>query len=157
MERAADRRRYLSVSTRRRQKQRGCFRKNVRSLPSLSPPSSSLFLFGVRAPGSIKGAAGGFIYRGAAAAGRRSAERVVDGADYVKMLALLFFSPLFFFPSSRALAQDERERRQRQMKKVERGGGGGTSSDQPLPHHTAPPDSAAYHRPGASGPVHSRP
>lgn len=100
----------LSVSTRRRQKQRGCFR--------LSP--NFFLFFCVCAPGSIKGAAGGFIYRQAAAAGQ------LNVLLMEQIMSKDFFSSLrfSFFFSARTLAQDERERRQRQMKKVERDGGG---------------------------------
>lgn len=110
----------LSASTRRRQKQRGCFHKKKKTLrlPSLS---KLLFIFFcVRALGSIKGAVGGFIYRRAAAAGQLNVllmEQIMS-KDF-------FSSPRlsFFFSSCRTLAQDERERRERQMKKVEKGGG----------------------------------
>lgn len=75
----------------------------------------------MRAPGSIKGAAGGFIYRRAAAAGQ------LNVLLMEQIMSKDFFSSLHFsfFFSARTLAQDERERRQRQMKKVERGGEGG--------------------------------
>lgn len=80
----------LSVST--RQKQTGCFCKKNGSSSSVSLLTP--FHFFCRASARLdKGCGGRFYFQTSLCGG--AAERVVDGADYVKRL--LFFSPPFFF------------------------------------------------------------